>query len=95
MITEEAIQIYIHYEGNEDYFTRCGSQEHKDIFSGNNWLEIDDLVQDILLIKRNLITNEYAEKVKQKIQQHGLSQGNVELLYDKFKNGFKNPWKTE
>lgn len=90
MITEEKIRVYIHYEGNDDYFGRCASQEHKETLSYGDWDAIHDLVQDIILVRRNLTTKEYAEEVNRKIQVNELSEEIVGLLYDKFKNGYKN-----
>jgi len=92
MITEEKIRIYLHYEGNDDYFSRCASQKHKDTLCDKDWVEIRDMVQDIILVRRNLTTKEYAEEVNRKIQQNELSEEMVELLYNKFKNGYKNVW---
>ena len=69
MITEEQILIYIHYEGNDDYFGWCASQEHKDIISDDDWVAIRNLVQDIILVRRNFTTKNMQKKLIEKYKK--------------------------
>ena len=60
MITAEHIKIFERYKCNEEIFIRLGSKEDKEILTHDNWRVIEDLLQDIELIKNDLIATKFS-----------------------------------
>lgn len=86
MITNEKIKIYLRYRGDIDGFTLVGAPDEKAIVAESEFYEIRDLTQDIILMKRNLVSKEYAKRVRNKIKENEIDQEMVELLFDTFSN---------
>ena len=84
MITPEKIKIYIRYGGDIDGFVRGGTTKEKEIMNGNDFSEIQSLIQDIILMKRNLSSKRYTEDTRKKIAENSIAAETVELLYSKF-----------
>jgi len=65
MITENKIKIYAKYGGDEDYFSRSGTAEEKQAIVGNEWYEIQNIIQDLNLIKNKVASDEYEHKARE------------------------------
>jgi hypothetical protein len=85
MITQEKIGIYIRYDGDIDGFVRVGSAKEKEIMNDNDFFEIQNLIQDIILMRRNLSSKQYTENTRKKLAENSIDPETVELLYNKFK----------
>ena len=86
MITNEKIKIYLRYKGDIDGFTIVGTPDEKAVIAENEFYEVRDLTQDIILMKRNLVSKEYAKRVMNKIKENEINQEMVELLFNTFSN---------
>jgi len=67
MITLEKIKIYNNFKGDIDKWIRIGSKIEKVQMEDEDWYVIDGLIQDIKLVKKNLTSNEFAEKLEIRI----------------------------
>lgn len=70
MITREHIEIYKKYNGNGDGFVRSGKPTEKEVLNYSDWKLMEELIQDIILIKKGLTSNSYSEKVFQKLNEN-------------------------
>lgn len=55
MINNEKILIYKKYEGNLDAWARIATLEEKKNMSDDDWYLIDDLIQDMVISKPNMM----------------------------------------
>lgn len=54
MVTLKHIEIYKTYQGDGDGFVRCATLEEKYIMNYSEWSFIDNIIQDLKLIKKGL-----------------------------------------
>ncbi len=87
MISPEKIKIYLHYEGDNDWFARVATPKEKEIMNDNDFFKIGSLIQDIILVKHNLTSKEYTENVRKILAENGIDSETVDLLYNKFNKG--------
>lgn len=80
MITSEKLNIYDKYSGDLDAFARVGTEKEKSIFNDDEWAFIDDLIQDIILLEKKLLSKEMEYKVKEKIKKHLIDENVKEEL---------------
>lgn len=69
MITKQKITIYLKYQ-NIDYFTHSGNIKEKKILNGNDWGLIENLIQDIHLMKNNLVSSKMKEGIESRIKEY-------------------------
>jgi hypothetical protein len=81
MITINKINIYIKYTGEIDAFATIGTTEEKNIISDEDWMKIDNLLQDIKLLKRKLVSNELRIKIEEQINNSVIDSVSKELLF--------------
>lgn len=55
MINNEKILIYKKYEGDLDAWARIGTLEEKKAMSDDDWYLIDNLIQDAVISKSDII----------------------------------------
>ncbi len=91
MISPEKLKTYLRYEGNDDWFIRAASTEEKEILKDNDFVEIRNLIQDIILVKNNLTSKEYAENVRKILAENCIDSETVDFLYNKFNRRDGNP----
>ena len=84
MISPEKLKIYLRYEGNDDWFVRVASPEEQEILKDNDFAAIRNLIQDIILVKNNLTSKEYAENVRKVLAENCIDSETVDFLYNKF-----------
>lgn len=68
MITKEKVQIYKYFNGDIDGWARTGTKEQKAIMKDRDWLLIEELVQDMSLIKKGLASESYINVINEKLQ---------------------------
>ncbi len=69
MITKQKITIYLKYQ-NIDNFARCANAKEKNILSDKDWGLIENLIQDIHLLKNNMVSKEIRDKIENKIKEY-------------------------
>lgn len=55
MINNEKILIYKKYEGNLDAWARIATCEEKKAMSDDDWYLIDDLIQNVIISRSDMI----------------------------------------
>ena len=67
MITSEKLAIYREYR-NEDDWQRAGSPK-RDVLADEDWVVICKLLQEISMLKRNLVSREYGEQIRKRLTE--------------------------
>ena len=58
MITKEKLEIYRYYDGDVDNFGR-GPKSHKSVMNDNDFVLIQNLIQNLKIIKNKLASKEF------------------------------------
>lgn len=66
-LTTRHIEIHKAYGGDGDAFVRFASEEENSIMKYEDWALIEDLLQDIHLLRNADVSREYREKVLHRI----------------------------
>jgi hypothetical protein len=67
-ITKNKLLIFNKYGGDPDYFARSGSKHEKDLFEQGDWTILDDYYQNLELIKKELVSMEFKERVLKELK---------------------------
>jgi len=67
MITTQHLEIYKYYEGNGDGFARCSSEEEKVFMTYEEWSLLDEIIQNIHLVKKGLSAKSFSDKLWKKL----------------------------
>ena len=70
MITNDKIKIFKKYNGDIDSWTRNNSKKESLIISDDDWYLIDTLIQDLLLMKKQLISSKFNDSLRKKIEEN-------------------------
>ena len=70
MITLEKLRIFAIYKGDADMFGRIGRKVEKAIISEADWHLIDTLLQDCIVLDRNLGAEQRNIQASQRIKEH-------------------------
>lgn len=81
MITKDILNIYIKYNGDSDGIDKIGNSEEKFLLNGKTWKLIEELIQDILLINKGLVSEEFKNKIEEKIKNACDNNQTIEFLY--------------
>ena len=69
MINKQKIEIFKKYGGDIAGFSRFGKKREMDIFSDEEWSVIDNVLQDLGMIKNGLCSTDYQDKTKKTLNQ--------------------------
>ena len=70
MITKQKITIYLKYQ-NIDNFARIASAKEKNILGDKDWALIENLIQDIHLLKNNMaVSYTHLENVYKQVKEY-------------------------
>lgn len=69
MVTENKIKIYRRHNGNIDSWARSGSEKEKSIMTDEDWYIINDLIQDLSLMKKGLASSSFSEDLNIKLKE--------------------------
>ncbi len=69
MITKQKITIYLKYK-NIDSFASFANAKEKNILVDKDWALIENLIQDIHLLKNNMVSSEMRDKIENKIKDY-------------------------
>jgi len=67
MITQEKVKIYNSFQGDVDGWARMGSKKEQSIMKDNDWALIDNLLQDILLVRKGLTSKEFSDNLQKRL----------------------------
>ncbi len=83
MITKKAIEIYRKYGGDSDGFCKCSTELERALINSEDWMKIENAVQDICLIDSELSSKEYKTSVLKRLINEFSSEA-IELLKKQF-----------
>lgn len=69
MITQRHLELYSEYAGDGDAFVRFAKPEEHALMSRNEWMLIGDLLQDMELLGRELVSDSFAESAKHRLKE--------------------------
>ncbi len=69
MITKEKINIYKNYDGDIDGWARAGNKTEKELMTDKDWIIIDDLLQDIFLLKKGRSSSGFNQRTVKKLKE--------------------------
>lgn len=80
MITEDKIKIHVRYDGQIDRWVRSGSKNEKSLMTDDDWYVIDSLVQDLFLVKKGVVSNEFKQTLEDKLKENCDSENTITNL---------------
>ena len=80
MISEDTLRIYIDYNGDMDIFVRTARQSELQKMTDDDWLTIDNSIQNIKLIDEQLTSKDFEQKTIAVINQ-SFSPDALELIF--------------
>jgi hypothetical protein len=83
MITQQKLAIYTRFDGDVDAWQRADMPErHVMEDGGANWHDIGSLVQELTMLKRKLVSAEYAERIRMKLSRMTADQKVAEAMME-------------
>jgi len=79
MITKEKLKIYEKYKGDSDTFFRLRLFKSRRI-QESDFVEIQNILQEVRLVNRGLASDEYSSKVKQRLIEECDGQETINYL---------------
>ncbi len=64
MITSDKLKIYQYYNGGADGISRVGTEAQMYAIDDDDWLMIDNLLQDLYMAQNKFCSKEYSERVE-------------------------------
>ncbi len=80
MITLKHLEIYRHYGGDGDALIRLGSEQDKKEMPYEVWRTIDELIQDISLIKSGITSKSFIAQLNLKLKSVCQNQDVIEQM---------------
>ena len=80
MITLRHIKIYKEYNGDGDGFVRCATQEEKSIMDYQHWSLIDNLIQDVNLVKKGLVSDTFMNSITERLKKNCDNEETIQAL---------------
>ncbi|MBS3951544.1 MAG: hypothetical protein KGZ88_01125 [Methylomicrobium sp.] len=68
MITQYKLEIYKRYNGDLDGWCLLGDDTEKTLMNEQDWFEIQELVQKVILLKQGVVSQAFAQKINQAVQ---------------------------
>ncbi len=70
MITKAKLQVYNAFAGDIDSWIRLGSELQKSILDDNEWMLIDNFIQDLSLVNKGLVSYRFSENLKSVLDEN-------------------------
>ncbi len=80
MITIEKLKIYRRFNGDIHEWGQFGSESDRAAMDDDDWMIIDELVQDICLINTSLAADEFVKSVDEKLRNLCDDENTIALL---------------
>ncbi len=68
MITMKKLEVYQKFGGDVDGLQLMGTPEEKRLMADGSWSEIYELMGEVFMLKRGLVSREYAERIRQSLE---------------------------
>jgi len=81
MITSQKLAIYREFKGNVDWWERTGRPKRDEI-EERDWYDIEAMLQELTQLKRNLVSKEYGEQIRQKLSGMTADQETAQALLE-------------
>jgi hypothetical protein len=81
MITSEKLAVYRKFDGDGDNWSRGGCPK-REIFDDSDWFAIGNLLQELTMLKRNLVSREYGEQIRQRLSEMTADEGTARTLFE-------------
>jgi hypothetical protein len=81
MITSEALAIYHRFRGDVDAWQRAGSPGAA-LFGPDDWSAIENLLQELTMVSRGQVSDEYAAQIRRKLADATIDQSTADSLLD-------------
>jgi hypothetical protein len=78
MITSEQLVVYRKFNGDEDIYSRAGCPDGNEI----DWVAIRNLLQELTMMKRNLVSREFGEQIRQRLSEMTADQNTARELLE-------------
>ena len=78
MITSEQLSVYRKFNGDDDGYSRAGCPAGTEI----DWVAIRNLLQELTMLKRNLVSREYGEQIRQRLSQMTADEKTARALFE-------------
>jgi hypothetical protein len=69
MITKEKLSIYQRYDGDSDGWARANVPREQAAMVDEDWREIDELLMQVSLVKKELATKSFADAVRLQLEK--------------------------
>jgi len=80
MITSEKLSVYRQFSDVDDW-QRRGSPR-RELFESGGWDEIQNLLQELTMLKRNLVSREYGEQIRQRLADITADRDTARALFE-------------
>ncbi len=80
MITLKQIEIYNKYSGDGDSFILCATSEEKSNIDYEHWSLIDNILQDLILIKEGLVSDSFIQSSYKKMIENCENEETIQAL---------------
>ena len=67
MLTVEKLLILVNWKWDHAAFLQAAPAKEKDLMASLDWDEYAGLLQDLMLVTKNLVSKEYAQKVHRQL----------------------------
>lgn len=80
MITSNMIHIYKTFGGDIDSWVRNGSKKQLAVMDDNDWFLIENLLQDISLLKKGLASESFANDLSRRLEENCDNEETIEQM---------------
>ncbi|HEV2693272.1 MAG TPA: hypothetical protein VG347_10290 [Verrucomicrobiae bacterium] len=78
MITIEQVSVYREFNGDDDGYSRAGCPGG----TGMDWGAIRNLLQELTMLKRNLVSPEYGGQIRQRLLEMTDDENTAKALFE-------------
>jgi hypothetical protein len=79
MITSEQLAVYRKFNGDVDNYSRGGCPKEGDEI---DWLAVGSLLQELTMLKRDLVSREYGEQIRQRLSEMTADEDTARALLE-------------
>lgn len=82
MVTKEKLEIYRRFGGDMDGWARLSlaNETQKTIINVDDWSTIDNLLQNLILVEKGLVSDSFAKAVNEELQAKCDCEDTIRIL---------------
>lgn len=80
MITSEKLEIYKCFNGDSDSWARVASNHNTMVMNSSDWSLIENLIQEISLVKKGLVLESYILHIEMKLKESCDNEETIRIL---------------